>query len=206
MLFRSNITNATNWDVRADKIIAFQSPKINGFQGSVAYASDIANTSRVTENASAISLNSFYKNGKFILGAAYERHDLDDTSANTDALRLSGIYKDGPLKMVGFYQKEDNDFATTAEPDAKVFGVGIAYKKAKGTLKAQFYTRDVDSTRKKSDLVVLGYDYKLLRKLDIYAQVAKITNATSLGGYDLGSATSETANSHGVSFGVRYKF
>jgi len=201
-----NITNAANWDVRADKIIAFQSPKINGFQGSVAYASDIADTSRLTQNASAISLSGSYKKGRFLFAAAYEQHDLENSSANTDALRLSSTYKDGPLKVVGFYQKEDNDFAITAEPDATVFGVGLAYKKAKGTLKAQFYNRDVDSTSRKFNLIAIGYDYKLFRQLDIYAQAAKITNAAGLAGYNLGSATLTVADTHGVSIGVRYKF
>lgn len=205
-----NITNSPDWDVRADKIIVFQSPKVNGFQGSMAYASDIADTSRITQNGSAISLNGFYRKGKFLLGAAYEEHDLDsssaNTSANTEALRLSAIYKDGPLKMVGLYQKEDNDFTNTIKPDAAVLGVGVAYRKGKGTLKAQFYTRDVDFTSKNSDLIAIGYDYKLSRQLDVYTQAAKINNATSLGGYDLDNTSAAASDAHGVSFGVRYKF
>ena len=207
-----NITNAQDWDVRADKIIAFQSPKINGFKGSVAYASDISDTSRVTQNASAVSLNGFYNKGKFLLGAAFEQHDLKrssiNPSANTNAVRLSGVYKDGPLKLVGFYQKEDNDFSVTTEPDADVFGVGVAYKKGKGILKAQTYHRDVGSASKNSDFIAIGYDYKLSKQLDIYAQAAKITNTSSLNGSGLGSAiaTVALADTHGVSFGVRYKF
>lgn len=205
-----NITNASNWDVRADKIVVLQSPKINGFQGSFAYASDIADTSRLTQNGSAISLNGFYKKGKFLLGAAYEQHDLENSlingSANTDALRLSVLYKKGPMKLVGFYQKEDNDFAVTAEADAIVLGIGIAYKKDKRTLKVQFYNRDIDSTNEDSNLIAIGYDYKVTKFLDMYAQAAKITNSTSLGGYDLGNATTTLADTHGISLGVRYKF
>lgn len=206
-----NVTNAPDWDLRADKIIILQSPKKNGFQGSIAYASDISDTSRLTQNGSAISLNGFYKKGSFLLGAAYEQHDLDGSStissANTDALRLSAIYKSGAFKTVGFYQKEDNDFAATAVSDATVLGIGIAHKKGKRTLKAQFYTRDVDSTGNSSNLIAIGYDYKLLKELDMYIQAANITNAASLGGYDIGAGTTtETSDAHGVSFGVRYKF
>jgi len=205
-----NITNASNWDVRADKIVVLQSPKINGFQGSLAYASDIADTSRLTQNGSAISLNGFYKKGKVLLGAAYEQHDLETSlasaSADVEALRLSAIYKDGPLKLVVFFQKEDNDFTATSEADANVFGVGVAYRNGKRTLKAQIYNRDVDSTDEDSNLIAIGYDYKVTKFLDIYTQAAKITNSSSLGGYDLGNTTSTVADTHGVSLGIRYKF
>lgn len=201
-----NITNASNWDVRADKIVILQSPIVKGFQGSVAYALDIADTSRVTQNGAAISVNGFYKKGKFHVGAAYEQHNLDSSSthqsADTRALRLSLTYRDGPMKLVGFYQKEDNDFSVTIEPDAVVLGAGIAYTKGKRTLKAQFYSRNDDSLSKNSDLIAIGYDYKVSKQLDLYAQLAKITNSINLGAYDLGNAN----DAHGTSIGVRYKF
>ncbi len=204
-----NITNARNWDVRADKIIVFQSPVFNGFQASVAYASDIADTSRVTQNAKAISVNGFYKKGKFSVGAAYEQHDFDSLSdypsADTKALRLSTIYRDGPLKVVGFYQKEDNDFSVTSESDADVFGAGIAYTKGKRTLKAQVYSRDDDSLNKDSNLYAIGVDYKPSRQLAFYAQIAKTTNSKSLGGYSLGDDNT-TTDAHGTSIGIKYKF
>lgn len=201
-----NVTNARNWDLRADKIIAFQTPIMNGFQGSLAYSSDIADTSRITNNAKAISVNGFYKKGKLLFGAAYERHDLENSSANTGALRLSAKYKNGPMKVVGFYQKENNDFSITTEPDATVFGVGIAYRKAKGTFKAQLYQRNTDFSNKNSDLIAIGYDYRLLKKLDVYAQAAQLSNSTVLSGYDFSNESATIGDTHGVSIGIRYKF
>ena len=200
-----NITNARNWDLRADKIIAIQSPIKNGFQGSIAYASDISDTSRITPNGKAISLNGFYKKGKVVYGAAYEHHDLKNVSAKTNALRFSATFKDGPLKMVGFYQQEDNDTSNTGEPDASVFGVGLAHRKGKGTFKAQVYHRDSDNSNN-TDQIAIGYDYKLLRKLDIYAQAAQINNALSIGGEDFDGGTSNSSRLHGVSLGVRFRF
>ena len=202
-----NISNAQDWDLRADKIIVLQSPKINGFQGSIGYASDISDTSRITQNASAVSLNGFYKKGKFLLGAAYEHHDLKISTINAkaNALRLSGIYTDGPLKLVGFYQNEDNDFSVTSKPDAEVFGLGLAYKIGKGTLKTQVYTRNTDSSEN-SSLITAGYDYRLTQQLDVYAQAAKIENSKSLNGYDLGVNSTDLDDAHGISVGIRYKF
>lgn len=199
-----NVTNGSNWDVLADKIIIFQSPRKNGFQGSAAYASDISDTSRLTANASAISLNGFYEKNKFLFGAAYEHHNLDNSSATTDALRLSAIYKNGPLKMVGFLQQESNDYDKTSEPDATVLGVGLSYKKSKGTYKVQVYSRDADFVST-SNLLAIGYDYKFSKELDIYTQAAIVTNQMYLNGYDVTDAISGD-DSEGLSIGVRYKF
>lgn len=206
-----NVTNAQDWDVRADKIVIVQTPKKKGFQASLAYASDISDTSRVTQNGSAISVNSFYKKGKFLLGAAFEKHDLESTatlsSANTNALRLSTIYRDGPLKLVGFFQKEDNDFTNTSKADASLIGIGAAYRKGKGTYKAQFYSRDNKHSTNDSDLIAIGYDYKYSKKLDLYAQMARLSNATSLNGIELlENDTAVSTDARGVSVGLRYKF
>lgn len=196
-----NITNGNTWDVRADKLIAFQSPRKNGFQSSVAYASDISDTTRQTANASAISLNSFYTKGKFKFGAAYERHDLKKTSGNRQAFRFNGTYKNGPLKLVGFYQNEDNATVVTATPDATVFGVGAAYRIGSGTLKLQYYKRDNDATSKDPTLLAVGYDYKVSKQLDMYTQVARINQDAVLSDHDY-----MTDTDRGISLGLRYKF
>ena len=92
--------------------------------------------------------------------------------------------------MVGFFQQEDNNFKVTSERDASVFGLGASLRKGKGTFKAQWYSRDIDSISKDSNLVAIGYDYKFSKQLDLYAQAAKITNASSLGGSQFGSSPS----------------
>jgi len=199
-----NITNASTWDVLADKIVVFQSPKRKGIQLSAAYASDISDTSRLTPNGSAFSFNGFYQKNKFLFGAGYEHHDLDNSSASTDALRLSVAYKNGALKMVSFFQRELNEYDQTGDPDATVLGLGVEYKKSKGAYKAQLYSRDADFTST-SHLFALGYDHKYSKELDIYAQAAIVTNQDFLNGYDIEDAISGD-DSEGLSIGVRYKF
>ena len=206
-----NVTNAKDWDLRADKIIVVQTPTKKGFQGSFAYSPDISDTSRITQNGSAISLNGFYKKGKFQYGAAFESHDLKpsatQTAAETNALRLNVVYKDGPLKVVGFYQQENNDVDQTAIVDASVIGVGVAYKKDKGVLKAQLYSRDNENSVADSHLFALGYDYKYDKNFDFFAQAVKITNTTGIGGNSfMENSTSVSRDAHGLSLGVRYKF
>ena len=201
-----NITNANNWDIRADKIIAFQSPKKKGFQTSIAYVSDISDTSKFTENASAISLNGFYQKGSYKFGAAYEQHNLEDSTEQREALRLSATYRKGPLKVVGFFQKEDNATVTTAVADADVFGVGLAYKIAKGTLKAQYYARNVDSSKLNPKLLAIGYDYKWSKRSEVYFQVARNSQGARLTGHESSTGAINSNTDRGIALGVRYKF
>jgi predicted porin len=203
-----NITNPAVWDLRADKIIAYQSPKLHGFQGMIAYAADIGGPDSRFENSSAVSLNGFYKLKTIKLGAAYERHDLDHSNSSRDAFRLLVSYKKRPLKLVGFYQNENNALAATAQPDATVYGVGAAYKIGSGTFKGQYYSRLNESTDKDPKLMAIGYDYKIASKTDIYTQYVKVTEGQKLGGTGHGASITSTTggDASGISFGVRHKF
>lgn len=199
-----NLTNPSSWDLRADRIIVYQTPKLNGFQGTVAYSSDIGDAA----DSSAISLNGIYKLADFRLGAAYERQDLDNVNAEPDALRLMAKYHKDPITLVGFYQNENNETQSTGVADAAVFGVGAAYRLGKGIIKGQYYSRNIDDTKNDPDLLAVGYDYRLAKKTDIYTQYTKVTEGSRLGGAGHGSAirSSTLGDAEGVSFGVRYKF
>ena len=199
-----NLTNPTQWDLRADRILVYQTPKLSGFQGTVAYSSDIGDSA----DSSAVSLNGFYKLGHFRLGAAYERQDLDKVNAEPSALRLMTKYQKGPLALVGFYQNENNETQETGLADATVFGVGAAYRMGKGKIKGQYYSRDVNGTSNDPDLFTIGYDYRLAKTTEVYAQFARVSEGYRLGGADHGSAISSPSmgNAEGLSFGVRYKF
>ncbi len=199
-----NLTNPSQWDLRADRILVYQTPRLSSFQGTVAYSSDIGDSA----DSSAISANGIYKLGHFRIGAAYERQDLDNANAEPNAVRLMTQYHKGPLTLVGFYQNENNVTKETGVADATVFGVGAAYRIGKGKIKGQYYSRDVSGTSNDPDLLAIGYDYRVAKKTDIYAQFARVTEGYRLGGADHGAAISSPAmgDAEGVSLGVRYKF
>ena len=194
-----NIVNPGNWDLRVNNVIAYQTPKMGGFQALAAYVTDLAGT----DDNTAFSVNGFYNAGPIMLGAGYETHDLDG-APDENAYRLMGSYKIGPAKLVGFYQDETN----AASADANVIGVGAAYKLGAGTVKGQYYTRDIDGTSKDPDLIAIGYDHKLGAKTDVYAQYATISEGAKLGGAGHGESISSTngGDSDGISFGIRHKF
>lgn len=193
-----NVTNPGTWDLRANNVIAYQTPKMGGFQALGAYVTDLGGT----DDNTAFSVNGFYNAGPLMLGAGYETHNLDATP-DRDSYRLMGSYKIGPTKIVGYYQDEDNG----AAEDASVYGVGAAYKLGAGTIKGQYYSRDND-TSADNDLIAIGYDHKLGSKTDIYAQYATISDGGKLGGAGHGESITSTngGDADGVSIGIRHKF
>lgn len=203
-----SIVNAKVWDQRANNVIAYQSPKMGGFQALAAYVTDIAGT----DDNTAFSINGIYNAGPMMLGAAYETHDVDG-AGDEDAYRLMGSYKIGAAKIVGFYQDETNDPTVAGllgggTADATVFGIGAAYKLGAGTVKGQYYSRDIDGTSKDPELIAIGYDHKLGAKTEVYAQYATISEGATLGGNGHGESikSSNGGDADGISFGIRHKF
>lgn len=197
---RNIVIQQTNWDARVDNVIAYQSPKIGGFQALYAYVTDLAEDDGNTAN----SINGFYKAGPMTLGGGYEVRDLDGTD-DVSALRLMGTYKFGDAKIVGYYQDEDNG----AAGDADVWGIGGSYKvSSAGTLKAQYYARDEDGNNLDGSLIALGYDHKLGKKTHVYAQYAATEDLGGIGGRGHGEriASDTGGDASGLSFGLRHKF
>ena len=194
-----NVTNPGTWDLRVNNVIAYQSPKMGGFQALAAYVTDLGGS----DDNTAFSINGIYNAGPMMLGASYETHDLDG-APDEDSYRLMGSYKIGPAKLVGYYQDETN----AAAADASVFGVGAAYKLGAGTIKGQYYARDNDGTSADPDLIAIGYDHKLGAKTEVYAQYATISDGGKLGGAGHGESitSSNGGDADGISFGIRHKF
>lgn len=203
-----SVTNPKNWDIRANNVIAYQTPKMGGFQALGAYVTDIVGTN----DATAFSVNGFYNAGPLMLGAGYETHDVDG-AGDQDAYRLVGSYKIGPAKLVGFYQDETNDPAVSAVTggsgvDATLFGIGASYAMGPGTIKGQYYSRDIDGTGADPELYAIGYDYKLGSKTDVYGQYATVSEGQKLGGAGHGESivSNNGGDSDGISIGIRHKF
>lgn len=198
-----NIVNPGQWDRRPNNVIAYQSPKMGGFQMLGAYVTEDQNS------AEAFSINGIYKAGPLMVGAAYETHTQELTGGVTDAsaVRLMASYKMGRSKLVGFYQGEDGS-GGVAGADADTLGLGLAYKvSANGTVKGQYYIRD-SVVNVDSQLFALGYDHKLGKKTDIYAQYALTKDAGGIGGTGHGERVDPDtdADASGFSVGMRHKF
>ncbi len=205
-----NITSPGRWDIRANNAIAYQSPKIGGVQVLYGHFTDIGGDDGNTGD----SINAIYKAGPLMVGVAYETYDTDaaiNFGRERDAYRLMGSYKFGAAKVVGFYQDEDNDEAVL-DNDASVWGIGGSYKiTPAGTVKAQYYERDEDNSNLDGKLFAIGYDHKLGKKTDVYAQYAKTEDLNGIGGAGHGEKIGSdgvggAGDASGISIGIRHKF
>lgn len=200
-----NVTNPGGWDLRVNNVIAYQSPKMGGFQALGAYVTDIEGS----DDNTALSINGIYNAGPLMVGAAYESHDLDGVD-DENAFRLMGSYKFGAAKVVGFLQDETNSFAGLGGTvDASVWGLGGSYKVSpSGTVKAQYYVRDIDGVDDDGTLIAVGYDHSLGKKTAVYTQFAATENTGSIGGagHDEKMIADNSGDADGFSFGIRHKF
>lgn len=197
-----NVTNPGTWDLRVNNVIAYKTPKFGAFQALAAYVTD----SSGSDENNVVSVNGFYESGPLLFGAGYEKHSLENF--DRDSYRLMAAYKLGKAKLVGYYQNEDNGGSASGVADATVTGVGAAYKIGAGTIKAQYYTRNIKGTSNDPDLITVGYDRKFREKTDLYVQYAKVSEGAKLGGAGHGEsiASSNGGDADGISIGIRHKF
>ena len=116
-----------------------------------------------------------------------------------------GSYKFGEAKVVGFYQST-TDEGGVAGADVDTWGLGASYKVSPaGTVKAQYYKND--KTVEQS-LFALGYDHKLGKGTDVYAQYALTDGGLGIGGSGHGESVSADGNgdTDAFSVGIRHKF
>lgn len=196
-----NVTNPTKWDLRPKNTIVYQTPRKNGFQASFAYAKN-TDTPDNNDDLTVFAANTFYKKGAYRFGVGLETHKYDSIDSE-NAVRLMASYKKEKVKIVSFYQDENN----SNEPDARVIGLGAAYAVGAGVVKGQIYNRDIKAQPDVS-LIAIGYDHRLAKKTDVYAQVARINGGGTLGGSGHGETiTSKSGgDAEGFSIGVRHRF
>lgn len=205
-------------DLRANNVIAYQTPKMGGFQALAAYVTDVGGK----DDDDVFSLNGFYKAGPLTLGAGFETRDTGVSGVTiatpggteSDAFRLMASYKISSAKVVGFFQNQDVEDATTGAQiaDADVWGLGLAYGIGAGTIKGQYYEVDDSKGTDDASLFAIGYDHKLGKKTHVYGQYAIVDNdagsTVALGGSGHGESIGPDAGGEasGISIGIRHKF
>lgn len=202
-----------NWDLRPNNVVAYQTPKMGGFQGLAAVVTE-GNTG---DNKGAISVNGIYTAGPLSILAAYESHNKEWYNAaaaeDESAYRLGATYKMGNTKLVGMYQAIADE-AGVAGADRDVIGVGAASKiSAAGTLKGQYYSADGDVASDEAEMLMVGYDHALGKQTTVYGQYVTISGNGNTGVYQLGTfgrsdgtTTDANGDADGFSVGIRHKF
>ncbi|MHB9118285.1 MAG: porin [Burkholderiales bacterium] len=193
-----------NFDGRPNNVLAYVSPKFNGFDAAIAYVAgaETATTSG-QKKGNAWSLDGKYENGPLFAALAYERHNLGDAGTGTlgagtpdkseKAWKLGIGYKMDAFKVGFVYEKTSDDNSPTGTEkfghNAYTLNGGYTF----GSNEAKIaYTRagDVasnsDSGAKQWSL---GLDHNLSKRTKVYALYTNLNNDTN-GSWALGSTYS----------------
>ena len=185
-----DIKNTFEGENRVSNIVAYSSPKINGFSSTVAM---IPGEDAEGDNgglADGVSYSVSYQQDNLYLALAGDQ-DVDDQ----DLMRLVAQYKIDALKLGFMYQQNEN---TLGSKDESGYFVSAAYKlDSTITLKAQFGSIEDDADGDEEETLSLGADYKLAKSTKLYVFYTDNTDS------EVGSADSENS---AFGLGMEHKF
>jgi predicted porin len=185
-----DIKNTFEGENRVSNIVAYSSPKINGFSSTVAM---IPGEDAEGDNgglADGVSYSVSYQKDDLYLALAGDQ-DVD----GQDLMRLVAQYKIDALKLGFMYQQNEN---TLGSKDESGYFVSAAYKLDSAiTLKAQFGSIEDDADGDEEETLSLGADYKLAKSTKLYVFYTDNTDS------EVGSADSENS---AFGLGMEHKF
>ena len=189
-----DIKNTFEGENRVSNIVAYTSPKVNGFSATVAMipgeGSDFDEDGNDdTGLADGISYSISYDMDNLYIAVAGDQ-DVD----KQDLLRVVAQYKMDALKLGFMYQQNEDNLNSK---DESGYFISAAYKMDKTTLKAQYGTIEDDVDGDEEETLSLGADYKMAKNTKIYVFYTDNTDS------EVGSADDEDS-SFGV--GMEHKF
>ncbi len=210
-----NIIGFAGMDVRPNNVIAYATPNMGGFNGMVAYSTNLSAGPAVDNSVDGVSANVGYDNGPLSLGLGYQKVNLSEANAALEdqtAWRLGASFAFGDFKVAGLYQ-QDKDVAGAAGYDIDSWGLGAAYKMGAMTFKGQFYTGEVDNVAgADADMWSVGVDYALSKRTTLYGVYAAVDNGSASavtpfgGGHGDNPGTVVGGDPNGFSIGMMHKF
>ncbi|MEW6590033.1 MAG: porin [Pseudomonadota bacterium] len=173
----------SNWEARFNNGVRYDTPDMSGFSASVHYSTQYGAGvgAAVTNNdndAYALGLN--YKNGPFLLMAAYQTADIAGSAAGDEsAWRLGAGVKLGDITLNALYHSA-SDQAGVVNADRKVYGLGAGYKMGNIGLAAQWYKatdlKGNATPNQSADMFALGADYSFSKRTTAYVAYARTSN------------------------------
>ena len=201
-----NLTNTATSDNRANNVVAYVTPNMNGFSATVAYVFDALSTPDNSDN-NAWSFNAIYNNGPLMVGLGYADYSDDGqatttttqnapfildatgnivgttttvTANDTDnatSWRIGGSYKMGDFKVLATYvDMESSGFVKNM--DTNVWTLGGSYAMGNNTIKVQYADRDEwdNINDSGSDMWTIGLDHAMSKRTSVYVAYASVDN------------------------------
>ena len=189
-----DIKNTFEGENRVSNIVAYTTPKVNGFAATVAMIpGEGADVDQDGQNDTGLSDGISYS-------VSYSADDLylavagDQDVDKQDLLRIVAQYKMDALKLGLMYQQNEDNLNSK---DESGYFISAAYKIDQTTLKAQYGSIEDDADGDKEETLSLGADYKMSENTKVYVFYTDNTDS------EVGSSDEEDS-SFGV--GMEHKF
>ena len=179
------LTNIDAQDARANNVIAYISPNMNGVSLFAAYVTDLAGSGMDNTDNGAYSVSLSYANGPLFIGVANQKIKQDGVpakyntvpDADPQATRVVASYKLGGLKVAANWQ-QDKNVAGLDGFDNTGWGLGAAYTMGNNTVKAMFQNAgEFDNTDKTGATKwAIGIDHAMSKQTTLYAAYAATSN------------------------------
>lgn len=210
-------------DMRADNVLAYVSPDMNGFQVVAAYVTSVENLGESDNLADgtaasndAFSISASYNNGPLFVSLAYQNAaELGvTTSDDATATKLGLGYTFAGATDVGLvYESIDNGGTGATDTAQDNIYLSVAHRIGDNTLKLALGQKgDMgDNNDTGADFLALGVSRNLSKSTEVYALYTSLANAKSAsydlngGGQTVGSVgNDETVDAFAV--GINHKF
>lgn len=154
-----------------------------------------------------IGTGAMYTQGNVHLAAAYHDNHVGSTGHNTSWV-LGGRYTLGDLRVFAAYQNNKAEDFTTGTTRNSVMWTGAAYELTPAVeLIGAVYRRDTKDSTQDATLFVLGANYKLSRRTDLYVDYGHVSNGdTGNFGVAAGATTLMGGSQAHTQLGIRHRF
>ncbi|HEX5373304.1 MAG TPA: porin [Aquabacterium sp.] len=204
---------------RLDNAITYYVPAVvPGLTAQIQYSTATGTSAAVGTEAkddatagsgTAFGLNVQYAAGPFGAGLGYINAKTDTSSAKkTDkGVLLYGSYDFGAAKLTAYYNQDST--SGTAE-DRTLFGikVGVPVTKDFSLQASVAQVKDQEQTANNKDdatIVAIKGVYNLSKRTALYALITTVSNDDQVK-LNVGQATDDGKNAHGIAFGIRHSF
>lgn len=163
-------------DNRLGNLVAYMTPDMGGFVGTIGYVAPEGGT-----DTSAYALSGEFKQGPVYAGVAYQSAEgglVTPGDESESTLRVGASYAMGDAKILALFQTTSDKDGMEGK-DLSVWGLGASLKVGSGTAKAQVYNADVDDKATIDNgamMYAVGYDYMLSKNTTIYGVYASTSN------------------------------
>ncbi len=166
-------------DNRQNNVIAYVTPNMGGFSGTLAYVIDVTSATGDNDDLDAFSANGIYSNGPILVGAAYTNVMAFDSLGleNEVDWRIAGSFKTGAMKIAAGYT-DISDGGGANGNDYNVWQIGGSFGFGSNAIKAQYADKSegLSSSDDGAKVYAIGFEHTMSKRTMVYVDYGRLDN------------------------------